>query len=258
MVKKQRQGKRCYRCREVKPLMYFYKNSASYDGYKEVCKACASAERKERMGRVKADPEREGVYRAQLARNERRRYAKAMARETTGTVEEWLHRLSDPSRMRRRMTYEERREKEREAEWLRYWGNPEHRKKECENSRLAHQSRPWVMLARKHRRDARLAGVRDDGSVTVEALRDMWANATVCLYCGRELTHWNKSVEHMMPMSKGGEHSVRNVIVICRLCNTTKRSMCFDEWIERLAEPFRSAAHDRFVCENKQAGPSTV
>ena len=236
----------------------FYKNKATPDGYKQVCKACAIAERKERMGRVKADPERKGVYRAQLARAERKKYAKAMARETTGTVEEWLHRLSDSSRILRCMTHEERREKEREAEWLRYWGNPEHRKKEREDSRLAHQARPWVMLARKHRRDARLAAVRDDGSVTVEVLRDMWADATVCLYCGRELTHWNKSVEHMMPMSNGGEHSVRNVIIICRMCNQTKRSMCFDEWIERLPEPFRSAAHDRFVCEKNQAGPSTV
>ena len=251
---KEQHRKRCSRCRDVKPLSGFHRNAGSHDGYRQSCKSCLPDERKERMERVKDDPERLKRNRAQQARASRKKYVKAMALETTGTVEEWMHRLSAPNRMRC-MTYEERREREREAEWLRYWGNPEHRKKAREYSRLAHQARPWVMLARKHRRDARLAGVVDDGSVTVEALRDAWEYMTLCLNCGRELTRDNKTVEHMTPMSKGGAHSLVNVIIVCGACNETKRDRHFDEWLERLSEPYRSAAHDRFVSSKYRRVP---
>lgn len=247
-VKKERDGKRCQRCKEVKTLSSFFKNASTPDGYKQVCKACATAERKERMARVKDDPERLERFRTQQRRACRRFYAEAMSLKTTGTAEEWLHRMDDPSKWQR-MSKEERKEIYRAQARLKYLNDPEYRKKLLEDDRSRHQARPWFMLARKHRRDARLAGVVDDGSVTVEVLREAWDEATVCLYCGRELTQWNKSVEHMTPMSKGGEHTIRNVIIVCRLCNETKKSMWFDEWMVRLADPFRQAAHDLFICK---------
>lgn len=248
MEAKEQNGKRCSVCHETKPLSEFDKNAAIYDGYKQHCKACSSVVRKERMERVMADPDRLARYRLQQQRAGRVAYARALSMETTGTVEEWMQRLSDPNR-KRCMTHEEQRQVENEAAWLKYWEDPEHRKRKLQKNRASHEARPWVMLTRKHRRDALLAGVRDDGSVTVEALMNLWESSTTCLYCGRELNQWNKSIEHMSPLSKGGDHAMSNVIIACRLCNATKGSMSFDCWLERIREPFRQAAHDRFVAD---------
>lgn len=262
MVEKEQNGKKCYGCREIKPLTEFHKNAAMNDGHKQVCKVCEKVEWKKRIERVKADPDRLARYRLQQRRAGRVAYAKALSMETTGTIEEWLHRLNDERRWigsrswrcYTGLTVEQveearqmRREEQREKEWLEYWGNPDIRRRQLEEARAAHQARPWVMLARKHRRDALLIGAADDGSVTVNVLEELWEKTERCLYCGRELTQWNKSVEHMVPLSKGGAHTLGNVIIVCRLCNETKRAMYFDEWLERISEPYRSMAHARFI-----------
>lgn len=130
---------------------------------------------------------------------------------------------------------------------LKYQTNHDYRAARLKREAQAHRDRPWVMLARKHHRDARLIGAIDDQTVTVQALQELWTETTHCLYCGRELDIYNKSVEHMIPLSKGGPHTLANVIIICRACNEAKRAMHFDEWLVRLIDPFREPAHDHFI-----------
>jgi 5-methylcytosine-specific restriction endonuclease McrA len=56
-----------------------------------------------------------------------------------------------------------------------------------------------------------------------------------CQYCGRTAD----SIDHVLPRSRGGEHSWENVAAACRACNLHKRDRTPDEAGMRLARPCR-------------------
>ena len=245
--RKQMDGKRCQRCKTMRPLTEYFKNKAMHDGLKPLCKPCASAERTERLHRVKQDPVRLSVYKKTLGRASVKCYACAKARNTNASLDEWLHHIATPRMKPSEEAREVQRKNFRETQKLKYRANHDYREAQLKKNAQAHRDRPWVMLARKHHRDAGLIGAIDDQTVSVEALKQLWIEATHCLYCGRELDRYNKSVEHMIPLSKGGQHTLSNVLLICRACNEAKRAMHFDEWLVRLIDPFRESAHDYFL-----------
>lgn len=45
-----------------------------------------------------------------------------------------------------------------------------------------------------------------------------------CAYCGTKLTTKNVSRDHFIPLSKGGDNSVRNLVPACRPCNSRKHA----------------------------------
>ncbi|MCX7670457.1 MAG: HNH endonuclease, partial [Anaerolineae bacterium] len=44
----------------------------------------------------------------------------------------------------------------------------------------------------------------------------------VCAYCGRQFAEADLTVEHIVPVSRGGQHVWTNVVTACRSCNTRK------------------------------------
>lgn len=48
-----------------------------------------------------------------------------------------------------------------------------------------------------------------------------------CAYCGKELP---LEQEHFIPLSKGGEYTINNIIPACKSCNCSKRNTDFFEW----------------------------
>lgn len=90
--------------------------------------------------------------------------------------------------------------------------------------------------ARKHmstRRAARIA-MLDDGTLTSGVIEALLNNATSCPYCRVALTADSKSIDHLDPISRGGSHSISNVTVCCRACNTKKNSTSFLDWMQSL------------------------
>jgi 5-methylcytosine-specific restriction endonuclease McrA len=54
-----------------------------------------------------------------------------------------------------------------------------------------------------------------------------------CAYCGAS---GDLEVEHVVPISKGGEHHLGNIVPACHRCNSSKRSR--DAWLWYKAQPF--------------------
>lgn len=48
-----------------------------------------------------------------------------------------------------------------------------------------------------------------------------------CAYCGKELP---LSQDHFIPLSKGGEYTINNIIPACKSCNSQKNAKSFFEW----------------------------
>ena len=53
----------------------------------------------------------------------------------------------------------------------------------------------------------------------------------VCAYCGD--TDGPHHTDHVVPLSRGGESALTNLVVACYACNASKRDKLVDEWAGR-------------------------
>jgi 5-methylcytosine-specific restriction endonuclease McrA len=51
-----------------------------------------------------------------------------------------------------------------------------------------------------------------------------------CAYCGNRLTRSTRSVDHVIPLERGGAHSRWNLVPACRICNSSKHDSLPYTW----------------------------
>jgi 5-methylcytosine-specific restriction endonuclease McrA len=51
-----------------------------------------------------------------------------------------------------------------------------------------------------------------------------------CYYCDSKVSTNHIHFDHMIPLSRGGPHSIENLCVSCVLCNLTKKARTVEEW----------------------------
>jgi 5-methylcytosine-specific restriction endonuclease McrA len=80
----------------------------------------------------------------------------------------------------------------------------------------------------KHLKRSRLKN-QADGSLTDSVLAKLYSAATNCAYCQIKLTRRSRktrqtdaTIDHVIPLVLGGQHSISNVVVCCSLCNSKK------------------------------------
>jgi len=56
----------------------------------------------------------------------------------------------------------------------------------------------------------------------------------VCYYCGRRFPPRELTMDHIVPMARGGRSVKSNVAPCCRECNASKQSLVPVEWEEYL------------------------
>ena len=93
--------------------------------------------------------------------------------------------------------------------------------------------REGFRTTKKARRYATLK-VKDDG-VTTEFVRELLKKP--CAYCGGVAS----SIDHIMPLSRGGLHTVANLAPACRSCNSRKEARTPYEFAVALARKVRAA-----------------
>lgn len=77
----------------------------------------------------------------------------------------------------------------------------------------------------------------------------------VCPYCGIRFSDvvpapFNESpvhIDHMDPLDKGGEHSIRNAVLCCGPCNIKKGKRSFVHWLEMLEPKFSQLARAIYI-----------
>ena len=55
-----------------------------------------------------------------------------------------------------------------------------------------------------------------------------------CFYCGRKLDENNRTYDHVIPVQKGGEDKVENLVACCSECNQIKKNYTLYELINAL------------------------
>jgi len=99
----------------------------------------------------------------------------------------------------------------------------------------------------------RIAQERSDGTLSNGGSWKVMNENDTCPYCGIPLSEGNKALDHMDPLSKGGGHSVSNLTVCCRECNSKKSDKHFVEWLACIPE--KQAKISERLYRTKQGRP---
>lgn len=92
----------------------------------------------------------------------------------------------------------------------------------------------WHAIARENHRWFRTR--REGGEVYEVTERDLTRllrrQDGLCAYCHTVPGEWH--VDHVIPLTRGGQHSIGNLAWACGRCNRSKRSSTVTEWLMRL------------------------
>jgi 5-methylcytosine-specific restriction endonuclease McrA len=101
--------------------------------------------------------------------------------------------------------------------------------KETEIKRVSnwHKSTEQGKQRRKRARLNRQALVRNAESKFITRKDFLGLASSPCFYCGSTN---NLTLDHVIPLSRGGRHSIGNLVSACNLCNATKNTRLIVEW----------------------------
>lgn len=201
--------KRCGKCRRNRLTTFFGPHKSSADRLTYDCRQCrAERGRKERRisGATPARKYRDGGGRKECRKCGKRRLLKFFSPARRGAFGVSAFCKECNARYRRSV---------KSAAYVRKWRRGNVR---------------WALHHRLHQR-ARKANV-SDGDLTVEQAANVLSSPR-CFYCKRFIKKKHRTIEHKVPLSRGGKHTASNVVMACGRCNSRKSSMTSEEFIER-------------------------
>mgnify|MGYP003655762216 CR=1 FL=1 len=91
---------------------------------------------------------------------------------------------------------------------------------------------PNEYIARKHKARAKSFKVKIGDEKAILAWMNGWrAEAPVaCHYCKAVAPGTKMEIDHVIPMSKGGDHDLPNLVVCCKSCNCAKGDKLLEVW----------------------------
>jgi 5-methylcytosine-specific restriction enzyme A len=89
--------------------------------------------------------------------------------------------------------------------------------------------RSLVEKVHDHGIRAKKMGARDT-LTTAQWIEKLRLSQGYCHYCTQFVGCQNLTLDHMMPITCGGDNSVENVVPVCRSCNSRKGTMGLEQW----------------------------
>lgn len=106
-----------------------------------------------------------------------------------------------------------------------YYAN---QKQILEQKKEYHKNNPHIIFNASSKR-RKLIG---DCNITKEEwLIIMRSTEWKCFYCGCALNKHNQTIDHWVPLARGGDHNVTNLVPACKTCNCSKGSKLYREWV---------------------------
>lgn len=176
-------------------------------------------------------------------------YNKAWKKANKDRIKEYNHEyrakngeaLKEKARLKREASIEEFRLKER----LWYQQNTEKVKQKCNKYRMANteslrlysraykQANPELRRHWEKTRRARKGRFKDIAPTLTEIETRNAEFGNRCAYCG---STEQLQVDHFIPISKDGRHSLTNIVPACHACNSSKRDRDAESWYR--SKPF--------------------
>jgi len=80
--------------------------------------------------------------------------------------------------------------------------------------------------------------VRNGGVLLVSTVQQVYENnikkhgTLTCVYCIKPIEFGNDTLEHKMPLSRGGNNELENLDIACHSCNASKRDKPQEEYLK--------------------------
>jgi len=112
--------------------------------------------------------------------------------------------------------------------------------RERDNKRYERDREKRIALATEHshRRKARKLNTVVEKGISILSLKKK--HGTKCYYCGKEMDfkkgvgrRFNNdmaTIEHLIPLARGGEHTFENTVLACRFCNISRGAKSQEEF----------------------------
>jgi hypothetical protein len=234
--------KRCFKCKEIKPVDQFSPSKQSKDGRHTNCKACRclmvkEAYRKDIEKSRAIDRERHSKNRESDNAKQREHYLEnrdKVLEQNRKYRAEHKEELNEKDRLDYLAHAEERREEKR----IYRRDNPEKvREANRKHYRTKYAIDPYSYKQSKHKRKARIKG--NGGSYTSRDIELQLKNqGYTCWWCGlpfnEEVHTLRQSVDHRIPIDRGGDNNPGNIVLAHLSCNCSKKNKMPWEWSDRL------------------------
>jgi 5-methylcytosine-specific restriction endonuclease McrA len=198
-------SKRCRECRKLLPVDNFCKQKGSADGLRHICRKCMHKQYKAWYEAHKGEVAKKRKEYVSNHREEYNAYKRGYYKTHTEQVKQCVKKSSKVNSERK---------KEYQKKYMRDYQQTEHGKA------------VFRTLVNKRRALRKAATIEEIPYEYVEKLR----NGTVCPYCSKPIV--KVELDHIIPLSKGGKHSVDNLISCCFTCNRQKRNMPLADWLK--------------------------
>lgn len=105
--------------------------------------------------------------------------------------------------------------------------------------KLYYSANKLVYSKSRERRRARQLGATIGDEKVITRWKKSWRakSRVLCFWCRGSFSPKACHSDHIMPLSKGGAHSIENLCIACRSCNSSKQAAPLSQWNGRIAEP---------------------
>ena len=200
--------KSCTKCGILKSVSGYHRNKRTYDGIQPICKDCINAYSRQRIANF-TDEER------------------TIKRDR----DVMWHKMHPASVREHRMTY--------------YYGDLDRQKIRSKVYRDNNGEKVRIIAKRwseanparrseygSRRRARYVEAYVEDVTPYISQLTEIQKNK--CIYCVKSFDVVRFTIDHIIPLSRGGKHAKENVQLVCGSCNSSKGNKTHEEYVRYL------------------------
>jgi len=243
--------KKCSRCQETKDSSEFGKRASSKDGLDSRCLNCIKVCSRQSANKNRNKNSNGATISNKLCATCRIEKTADSFGTNPGSKDGLRNECKDCRNIKTRYKYEtdpDFRKNESIRAAQKYL---EHREYILNKTKQWSKKNPDKKVEQRHRRQARLCGqIEFDLPKDFIKILRLAQNGS-CAYCSKNDV--KLTVEHMLPLSRGGKHCFANVILACTTCNFNKHNKTLEEWLEHNQNLQKTGIKSEtlyMICEN--------